>query len=186
MSRSESAIEQMLQRWEAKNPGTPVRPVVQQAVDLGFVVAEPTSSARYLRLVLDAPGGSVTLYADAQRLTAAGAGLRDLAGSLPGAVVRPRDVQFPFDAADPGEVLEGFRAAATGETAHPPTAELPAAPEPASAAPRTARLTPTRAAAAVAALLFVIALLVGGTAASSETDADTASSGTEATAPATP
>ncbi|MQA36167.1 hypothetical protein, partial [Modestobacter roseus] len=168
MSGSESAIEKLLQRWEEKNPGTPVRPVVERAVDLGFTVAEPGTFARSLRLEYAAPAGrAVTLQVDARSLTAVGADVRDRAGRVHGAVVRRKDVQFPFDAVDPDEVL-GVLAAATAKK------------------PQLSRAIVVRAAAGAGALLFVVALLVGGTAASSETDADTASSGTEATAPATP
>ena len=54
-SGSESAVEQLLQRWESKNPDTPVRPVVQQAIDLGFTVSEPGGwgPKRHLRLVYE-------------------------------------------------------------------------------------------------------------------------------------
>jgi hypothetical protein len=118
-----SAVEELLARWEASSPGTPVRPVVQRAVDLGFTVVPPRGSrtARYLRLVYDPPAGrAVTLYVDAVRLTAAGAAVREVGAALPGAVLRTKDVQFPFGAADPGQVLQTIRSAATGEPIAPP------------------------------------------------------------------
>lgn len=111
---SESAIEQLLQRWESKNPGTPVRPVVERAVDLGFTVAPSGGwrSGRNLRLAYEPRSGqAVTLHVDALQLTAAGADVRGKAAAVPGAVVRRKDVQFPFDAVDPAKVLGVFSGA---------------------------------------------------------------------------
>ncbi|OMQ16431.1 hypothetical protein A7K94_0202580, partial [Modestobacter sp. VKM Ac-2676] len=70
--------------------------MVQQAIDLGFTVVEPTGSARYLRLVYDAPAGrSVTLYADratAHRRRRRGPGRR----LRPAGRRRPPRAPFPF------------------------------------------------------------------------------------------
>jgi uncharacterized protein DUF1524/excalibur calcium-binding domain-containing protein len=107
-SPHQSAIEELLSSWEAKNPGTPVRPVVQQAVDVGFTVGPPAGwgPTRHLRLVYEPQSGSaVTFHVDAHRLTAVGAAGGDSATAVPGAVVRRKDVQFPFDAVDSADVL---------------------------------------------------------------------------------
>src|SRR4051812_25731015 len=104
-----SAVEELLTQWLSRHPGSPVRDVVDRAIDLGFAVVAPDGAAKYLRLVLDTPGARpVTLYVDASGLTAAGAAVKELAASLPGAVVRSRDVRLPFDSADPYTVLETF------------------------------------------------------------------------------
>src|SRR4051794_19046327 len=116
-SPHQSAIEELLSSWEAKNPGTRVRPVVQQAVDLGFTVGPPAGwgPTRHLRLEYEPRSGSaVSLHVDARRLTAVGAAVRDRAAAVPGAVVRRKDVQFPFDAVDPAEVF-GFLSGAAVE-----------------------------------------------------------------------
>ena len=139
-SQHSSAVEELLARWESRNPGTPVRPVVQHAVDLGFTV-EPTGgwgSARQLRLVFEPGSGpAVTLHADALQLAAIGADVRDKAASMAGAVVRRKEVQFPFDAVDPVEVLDVF----SGTTA---------------AKAQVSRVTIVRAVVAAVALVFVL------------------------------
>jgi hypothetical protein len=116
-SSHQSAIEELLSSWEAKNPGTPVRSVVEQAVDLGFIVGPPAGwgPTRHLELTYEPQSGSaVSLHVDARRLIAVGAAVRDRAAGVPGAVVRRKDVQFPFDAVDPAEVVD-FLAGATAE-----------------------------------------------------------------------
>ena len=113
-----AAVAALLTLWESRSPGTPVRAVVDRAAQLGFAATPPggTGTADYLRLVLNpSTGRPVTLYVNATRLTAGGAAVRDIAAALPGAVVRSRDVQLPFDSADPFAVLETFHRVATGE-----------------------------------------------------------------------
>ena len=109
-----SAVEERLARWAEKNPASPVRAVVDYATTLGYAVVAPDGDAKYLRLVLDAPGGrGTTLYVDSFGLTAAAASTKERAAVIPGAVVRARDVRLPFDAADPMAVLDSFRGSTT-------------------------------------------------------------------------
>src|SRR3954469_22856424 len=121
-----SAVEELLTQWLSRHPGSPVRNVVDRAVDLGFAVVAPDGAAKYLRLVLDTPGTRrLTLYVDASGLTAAGAAVKELAASLPGAVVRSRDVRLPFDSADPYTVLETFGLPSIVETVPRPAPQAP-------------------------------------------------------------
>src|SRR4051812_3493086 len=98
-----SAVEELLARWEQRNPASPVRAVVERAEALGFTPVLPSGprAPKYLELVLD----DTTLHVDALRLTAAEAGVRELAAGLLGAVVTATDVQLPFSATDPFAAL---------------------------------------------------------------------------------
>ena len=110
-----STVEELLARWESKDPGTPVRPVVRQAVDLGFAVVPPGrfSVGRSLRLEYHPRRGpSVTLHVDSAGLTAVSDDARELAAAVPGAVVRRKDVQLPFATVDPSAVLTTLGATA--------------------------------------------------------------------------
>jgi hypothetical protein len=110
-----SAVEERLARWARTNPASPVRAVVDYAADLGYAVVAPDGDGKYLRLLLDTPGGQgTTLTVDNFGLTAAGAALTELAAAMAGAVVRGEDVRLPFDAADPMAVLDSFRRSITG------------------------------------------------------------------------
>jgi len=180
-----SAVEELLQRWLSRNPDSPVESVVQRAVDLGFAVVPPGGSgtAKYLRLVLDAPTGrGATLYVDAVRLTAAGTGVRELAAALPGAVVRQRDVQLPFDDVDPFAALQDVRRSVLGDSmpyvappvpqpAAPVTAQFPIPPQP--VVPPPAALAPAeqpvgqRGRVVLALATALVLLMVAGGAATS-------------------
>jgi len=177
-----SAVEDLLARWESQIPGTPVRPVVQQAVDLGFTVVPPSrfGGARSIRLVYDPPtGASVTLHVDAHSLTVGSDGAREVAAALPGAVARRRDVQLPFATVNPTTVLTTFGTAprqnpvwgaaqavwsAVRRTEAPPAqAPIPPVfvpahfPAPPAEVPTSSRVLVVRAVVAALVLLFVVA-----------------------------
>jgi hypothetical protein len=162
-SARSSAVEERLALWARKNPASPVRAVVDHAVITGYTVLAPDGDAKYLRLVLAAPTGrGATLYVDNFGLTAAGAATQDLAASLPGAVVRGKDVRLPFDAADPMAVLDSFRIGVTGPapaTTIQPTVQYPV-PAGASAVSSTRR--PPVGLIVVALLLVVAGAAAGG------------------------
>ncbi|MCW2697197.1 MAG: Excalibur calcium-binding protein, partial [Modestobacter sp.] len=122
-SLDQPAVEALLTQWESRHPGTPVRAVVDRATELGFVPTPPGGygTADYLRLIFtEQSQRAVTLYVNGLRLTAAGSAARKVAATLPGAVVKSRDVQLPFTAANPFAALDTFRRVATGKLVAPP------------------------------------------------------------------
>src|SRR4051794_22165341 len=122
-----SAVEELLASWVKRNPASPVRAVVDRAIDLGFAVVAPDDAAKYLRLVLDPGHRAVTLDVDGAGVTGAGAAVQEAAASFSGAVVRSKDVRLPFDSTDPFAVLQAFgRPPATAAFPAQHTAQLPA------------------------------------------------------------